>query len=133
MKHAPLRRVFTTGTLAQMAIAKNQGGITWAEAIGEQQGILLFDQLDSCARYHQRRWASWPFVICEFEREVIRVGLLVPVQVGQEPGERAWLYPEEIWFERSWWHKHEQQAIAQAPAPVTTRVLAKSGNISIPT
>ena len=135
MKHPPLRRLFTTGTLAQMAIAKNQGGINWAERYEpDHEGILLFDNLEACARYHQRRYDSWPFVVCEFEREVVRVGVLVPVRVGQEPGERVWVYPEEIWFEGTWWHKYEQQQlVADAPEPVQPRVLAQSGTIVIPT
>lgn len=130
MKHPPLTRLFTTGTLAQMAIARNQGGITWADQVGEEQGILLFDQLETCARWHQHHYDSWPFVVCEFERAAIRVGMLRPVSVGQSPGERAWIYPEEIWFERTWWHKHEQVQ----PDPVQPRILATNqptGNITL--
>ena len=152
MSHPPLKRLFATGRLAQMAVARRDGAIRWAEELEGQRGILVFDDQQAAAE-RAADLQGWPFVVVEFERRVIEVDLLervanaVPHYSGRY---RAWLYPQEIWFDRAWWHVYRQEAQASPfmpewlqPAEVTSITttqptqpdggLAVGGWISIPT
>ena len=56
-----LRKVYWTAELKKVAIARLQGGISWAElvlvndSVGLQQGILLFDSLEAAHSYIKRK------------------------------------------------------------------------------
>ena len=118
-KYAKLKRVFTTGTLKQMAVAKYTGAITWAQEIfvseeqGIQRGILLFDSQAAAAAYQKSR-GGYPFVVCEFPVEAIDKDYLVRCEeVGSHTYDqpfRQWWYSEAIIFDRAWWHTYKQVA-----------------------
>ena len=56
-----LKRVYWTAELKKVAIARLQGGISWAEllyvndSVGLQQGVLLFDKLEAAHDYIRRK------------------------------------------------------------------------------
>lgn len=123
----PLRRLFTTGTLKQMAVARYQGGITWAnnifvnEARGVESGILLFDS-QAAAEAYQKRQGGYPFVVCEFPVTAINKDLLSrceEVAPHVYSGEfRQWIYPQAIVFDRCWWHTYKEtleQTVTELP------------------
>ena len=136
-----LRRLFTTGTLKQMAVARYQGGITWAQPIfigleqGIRNGILLFDNQEAAATY-QRDRGGYPFVVCEFAVEAIDKDYLVRCS-EQGPHKfkgdyRQWCYSEPIIFDRCWWHTYkevEEDAVEESPVK---SIDTTTGNIIIP-
>lgn len=126
-KIPPLKRVYWTAELRKVAIARLQGGISWAElilvndAIGLQQGVLLFDSLEAATAYIQRRKEDFAVVV-ELPITAIEKELLVRCQEysGTEfKGEfRQWIYPNHIWFDRVKFHKIETVAErAELPPP----------------
>ena len=132
-----LKRLFTTGTLKQMAVARYQGGITWAQnifvndSVGIQQGILLFDSLEAATEY-QRRQGGLPLVVCEFPVKSIEKELLLRCEEYRNPNLefRQWIYPTAIVWDRCWWHTvkevAEEYVPAEPPTLASTVVLASS-------
>ena len=65
----PLKRVYWTAELKKVAIARLQGGISWAElllvndSIGLQQGVLLFDTLEAATAYIKRKSEDFAVVV----------------------------------------------------------------------
>ena len=119
-----LKRVYWTAELKKVAIARLQGGISWAElilvndSVGLQQGILLFDTLEAAHAYIARR--KEPFaVVVELPVKSIEKELLVRCQEfsGHEfKGEfRQWIYPNHIWFDSVRFHKFETVTEDQTP------------------
>ena len=119
MKRARLQRLYFTGDLGRMAVARRDGGIYWAEEIGTQRGILLFDDLQAAAEY-QKSQAGYPFVVGEFGRQCVDVELLERVAnaVPHYSGDyRAWVYPQAIGFDTVRWHTYRE--VAEQPEPFT--------------
>ena len=111
-----LKRVYWTAELKKVAIARLQGGVSWAElilvndSVGLQQGVLLFDTLEAAHAYIARK--KEPFaVVVELPIKSIEKELLVRCQEfsGHEfAGEfRQWIYPNHIWFDAVKFHKFE--------------------------
>jgi hypothetical protein len=121
-KIPPLKRVYWTAELKKVAIARLQGGISWAElllvndSVGLQQGILLFDTLEAAHAYIARRKEDFQIVV-ELPVKSIEKELLVRCQEfsGHEfKGEfRQWIYPNHIWFDAVKFHKFETVAEEQ--------------------
>lgn len=114
-----LKRVYWTAELKKVAVARLQGGVSWAElilvndSVGLQQGVLLFDTLESAHAYISRR--KEPFaVVVELPVKSIERELLVRCQefaARDFEGEfRQWIYPNHIWFDRVKFHKFETVA-----------------------
>ena len=134
-----------TAELKKVAIARLQGGISWAElilvndAVGLQQGVLLFDSLEAATAYIKRKAEDFAVVV-ELPIAAIEKELLVRCQEfsGAEfKGEfRQWIYPNHIWFDRVRFHKietvaEEQDMASLAPPPVQARVFASSRDVTI--
>jgi len=108
-----------------MAVARQQGGITWAEAWADDQGILLWEDLESAAAWAIDQWGR-PAVVVEIGRQDIRTGLL---RAATDPDLRAhtsgrlWIYPEAIHFTTVRWHTYRED-IAE---PARVYELAISG------
>jgi len=112
MKHPPLTRVATTGSMAQMAMARAAGSIGWAQVIRdrtgqERQGILLWDSVAAAAADQIAR-RGYPCVVCEIDVAAIDLDLLERVDPAGSPA-RQWIYPAAIEFDRVWWHQYTQQ------------------------
>jgi hypothetical protein len=115
-KIPPLKRVYWTAELKKVAIARLQGGISWAElilvndSVGLQQGVLLFDTLESATAYIKRKAEDFAVVV-ELPIAAVEKELLVRCQEfsGSEfKGEfRQWIYPNHIWFDAVKFHKIE--------------------------
>lgn len=111
-----LKRVYWTAELKKVAIARLQGGISWAElilvndAVGLQQGILLFDSLEAAHAYIARKKEDFQIVV-ELPIKSIEKELLVRCQeysAHDFEGEfRQWIYPNHIWFDAVKFHKFE--------------------------
>lgn len=139
-----LKRVYWTAELKKVAIARLQGGISWAElllvndSIGLQQGVLLFDTLEAATAYISRK--KEPFaVVVELPIAAIEKELLVRCQefsAHEFKGEfRQWIYPNHIWFDRVKFHKIETVTEDQTEALNTQAREAQitaDGVISIP-
>lgn len=117
-KIPPLKRLYTTGTLEQMAIAKLQGAINWSQLIfvnstvGVDQGILLFDNQQAAFEYQHRK-SGYPLVVCEFRVDDIDKDLLLRCEEFSPPTTftesfRQWIYKDAIAFDRCWWHTYKQ-------------------------
>lgn len=138
----PLERVYHTAALGPMAVARQQGGITWAEVWGDDTGILLWEDLESAAAWAIGQWGR-PAVVVEIGRQDIRTGLL---RAATDPdlrpwtSHRLWIYPEAIPFSTVRWHTYREDiaeparvyelAISGTAAPPTD---LPSGNITLPT
>jgi len=111
-----LKRVYWTAELRKVAIARLQGGVSWAElilvndAVGLQQGILLFDSLEAAHAYIKRRKEDFQIVV-ELPVKSVEKELLVRCQeysAHEFDGEfRQWIYPNHIWFDSVKFHKFE--------------------------
>lgn len=116
-KIPPLRKVYWTAELKKVAIARLQGGISWAElvyvndAVGLQPGVLLFDSLEAATAYVQRRSEEFAVVV-ELPVKSIERELLVRCNefTGTDLEFRQWIYPNHIWFDRVKFHKIETVA-----------------------
>ena len=116
-KIPPLKRVYWTAELKKVAIARLQGGISWAElllvndSVGLQQGILLFDNLEAAHAYISRRKEDFQIVV-ELPVKSIEKELLVRCQefTGTDLEFRQWIYPNHIWFDAVKFHKFETVA-----------------------
>lgn len=115
----PLTKVYWTAELKKVAIARLQGGISWAElllvndSIGLQQGVLLFDTLEAATAYIKRKSEEFAVVV-ELPVKSIEKELLVRCQEF-EPRDfdkefRQWIYPNHIWFDCVKFHKIETVA-----------------------
>ena len=114
-----LKRVYWTAELKKVAIARLQGGVSWAElllvndSVGLQQGILLFDSLEAAHAYISRRKEDFQIVV-ELPVKSIEKELLVRCQeysAHDFDGEfRQWIYPNHIWFDSVKFHKFETVA-----------------------
>ena len=133
-----LKRIYWTAELKKVAIARLQGGISWAElllvndSVGLQQGILLFDTKEAAHAYIARRKENFQIVV-ELPVKSIEKQLLVrcaEFEPREFAGEfRQWIYPNHIWFDAVKFHKFETVAEEQdmaALAAVNTRVIASS-------
>jgi hypothetical protein len=143
-KIPPLKRVYWTAELKKVAVARLQGGISWAElllvndSVGLQQGVLLFDSVEAAHAYISRR--KEPFaVVVELPVKSIERELLVRCQEFEPrdfAGEfRQWIYPNHIWFDRVKFHKFEtvaedQTAVVSQQAQEATVDL--NGTITLP-
>ncbi|CAB4166069.1 hypothetical protein UFOVP849_13 [uncultured Caudovirales phage] len=150
----PLKQVYWTAELKKVAIARLQGGISWAElimvndSVGLQPGVLLFDSLAAATAYIRQKNEDFAVVV-ELPVKSIEKELLVRCQEfgGTDLEFRQWIYPNHIWFDRVKFHKIETVAeevdiCDLAPQPVIASVLASSrdrpviiaadGTISIP-
>ena len=138
----PIERVYFTAALGPMAVARQQGGITWAESWGEDQGILLWEDLESAAAWAIGQWGR-PAVVVEIPREAIRTGLLRPAtdaSVLAYTSDRVWIYREPIEFTTVRWHTYREDlaeparvyelAISGTAAPEPD---LPSGTITLPT
>lgn len=140
MKRPPVERFYYTASLGQMAVARRDGGIYWREPWGDQEGILLWDDLEQASAWQITR-AGRPAVVVEFDRSHVRTGLLVPVEspeVCVVPPGRAWVYPEEIWFEQVRWHTFREDLAQPAghytinlPEPVESQQDLPRGTITL--
>jgi hypothetical protein len=139
-KIPPLTRVYWTAELKKVAMARLQGGISWAEllivnsSIKAQPGILLFDSVEAATAYIQKRKESFAVVV-ELPVSSIEKELLVRCEEfsGREfSGQfRQWIYPHHIWFDQVRFHKIQTVAQEVDPAdlaatPVRATVLASS-------
>lgn len=114
-----LTKVFWTAELKKVAIARLQGGISWAElllvndSVGLQPGVLLFDTLESARAYIKRRAEDFAVVV-ELPVKSIEKELLVRCQEFEPRGFkgefRQWIYPNHIWFDHVRFHKIETVA-----------------------
>mgnify|MGYP003704382525 CR=1 FL=1 len=112
-----LRKVYWTAELKKVAIARLQGGISWAElvyvndAVGLQSGVLLFDNIEAAHTYIRRKNEDFA-VIVELPVKSIEKELLVRCQefTGTDLEFRQWIYPNHIWFDRVKFHKFETVA-----------------------
>jgi hypothetical protein len=114
-----LKRVYWTAELKKVAIARLQGGVSWAElilvndSVGLQQGILLFDTAEAAHAYISRRKEDFQIVV-ELPVKSIEKELLVRCQeysAHDFDGEfRQWIYPNHIWFDSVKFHKFETVA-----------------------
>lgn len=119
----PLKRVYWTAELKKVAIARLQGGISWAEllyvndAVGLQSGVLLFDTLEAATAYIKRKNEDFAVVV-ELPIKSIERELLVRCQefTGTDLEFRQWIYPNHIWFDRVKFHKIETVAEDQTAA-----------------
>jgi hypothetical protein len=139
-----LKRVYWTAELKKVAIARLQGGVSWAElilvndSVGLQQGILLFDSLEAAHAYIKRK--AEPFqIVVELPVKSIEKELLVRCEEysGREfEGEfRQWIYPNHIWFDAVKFHKFETVTEDQTESLNQQAREAKidlNGTISIP-
>ena len=114
-----LKRVYWTADLKKVAIARLQGGVSWAElilvndSVGLQQGILLFDSVEAAHAYIKRK--AEPFqIVVELPVKSIEKELLVRCQeysAHDFDGEfRQWIYPNHIWFDTVKFHRFETVA-----------------------
>jgi hypothetical protein len=137
-----LKKIYWTAELKKVAIARLQGGISWAElllvndSIGMQQGVLLFDSLDAAHAYIKRR--AEPFqVVVELPITAIQKELLVRCSEfgGTALEFRQWIYPNHIWFDAVRFHKFETvaedqtQQLNQAERAATVSI---TGVITLP-
>jgi len=135
-----LKKVFWTAELKKVAIARLQGGISWAEllyvndAVGLQPGVLLFDTLEAATAYIKRKAEDFAVVV-ELPIRSIEKELLVRCSefTGTDLEFRQWIYPNHIWFDRVRFHKietvkEEQDLAALVPPPVTGTVIASSSS-----
>ena len=112
-----LKRVYWTAELKKVAIARLQGGISWAElllvndSVGLQSGVLLFDNIEAAHAYIRRKNEDFA-VIVELPVNSIEKELLVRCQefTGTDLEFRQWIYPNHIWFDRVKFHKFETVA-----------------------
>ena len=114
-----LTRVYWTAELKKVAIARLQGGISWAElllvndSVGLQQGVLLFDSLDAAHAYIKRKSEDFQIVV-ELPVKSIEKELLVRCQEFESRSTelefRQWIYPNHIWFDSVKFHKFETVA-----------------------
>jgi hypothetical protein len=114
-----LKRVYWTAELKKVAIARLQGGVSWAElilvndSVGLQQGILLFDTKEAAHAYISRRKEDFQIVV-ELPVKSIERELLVrcaEFSARDFAGEfRQWIYPRHIWFDSVKFHKFETVA-----------------------
>jgi hypothetical protein len=143
-KIPPLTRVYWTAELKKAAIARLQGGISWAElllvndSVGLQQGVLLFDNLEAAHAYIKRRGEEFQIVV-ELPIKSIEKELLVRCNEFDRhhfDGEfRQWIYPNHIWFDAVKFHKFETRAEDQTDSINRTTAEATvdlNGTISIP-
>ena len=143
-KIPPLKRVYWTAELKKVAIARLQGGVSWAElllvndSVGLQQGILLFDTLEAAHAYIKRKKEDFQIVV-ELPVKSIERELLVRCQEysGREfEGEfRQWIYPNHIWFDAVKFHKFETVAedqTQQLNKQAQEATVSPAGVISIP-
>ena len=143
-KIPPLKRVYWTAELKKVAIARLQGGVSWAElilvndSVGLQQGILLFDTKEAAHAYISRRKEDFQIVV-ELPVKSIEKELLVRCQefsAREFAGEfRQWIYPRHIWFDSVRFHKFETVTEDQTAAINTQAQEARidlTGVISIP-
>ena len=118
-----LKRVYWTAELKKVAIARLQGGISWAEllyvndAVGLQSGVLLFDTLESATAYIKRKNEEFAVVV-ELPIKSIEKELLLRCQefTGTDLEFRQWIYPNHIWFDSVKFHKFETVAEDQTQA-----------------
>jgi hypothetical protein len=130
-----LKRVYWTAELKKVAVARLQGGISWAElllvndSVGLQQGILLFDTKEAAHAYIKRRAEDFQIVV-ELPVKSIEKELLVRCSEFEHTDLefRQWIYPSHIWFDSVKFHKFETVPDTPPPAPIQTRVLASSGS-----
>jgi hypothetical protein len=150
-----LKQVYWTAELKKVAIARLQGGISWAESIWigggreREPGILLFDTAEAAQAYIARKAEDFQIVV-ELPVSSIQKELLVRCRefTGTDLEFRQWIYPSHIWFDSVKFHRFETVAEPQdwanlAATPVRATVLASSrprnvtidpdGTISIPT
>lgn len=139
-----LKQVYWTAELKKVAIARLQGGVSWAElllvndSVGLQQGILLFDTKEAAHAYISRRKEDFQIVV-ELPVKSIEKELLVRCQeysAHDFDGEfRQWIYPNHIWFDAVKFHKFETVTEDQTDAINTQAREARidlNGTISIP-
>jgi hypothetical protein len=139
-----LKRVYWTAELKKVAIARLQGGISWAElilvndSVGLQQGILLFDSKEAAHAYISRRKEDFQIVV-ELPVKSIEKELLVRCQefsARDFAGEfRQWIYPNHIWFDSVKFHKFETVAEDQTDAINTQAreaTIDVTGTITLP-
>lgn len=110
MKRPPIDRVFWTAPIGQVAVARRDGGIHWADEWGDQQGILLWE--------HQQEAADWqiarsgrPVVVVEITRADIQTQSFQPVQAPELrlwARGRLWISGRAIQFSRVWWHTYRE-------------------------
>lgn len=131
-KIPPLRKVYWTAELKKVAIARLQGGISWAElllvndSVGLQPGVLLFDTLAAATAYALRKKEQFAVVV-ELPVGSIEKELLVRCEefAGTDLEFRQWIYPNHIWFDRVKFHKIEtvtESATVELPEPDTPTV-----------
>lgn len=148
-KIPPLKKVYWTAELKKVAIARLQGGISWAElllvndSVGLQQGVLLFDTLEAATAYIKRKSEDFQVVV-ELPVGSIEKELLVRCQEFEPRGSnlefRQWIYPNHIWFDRVKFHKIETvaekpdtAAAVQRSQLVTNQVtITADGTITLP-
>lgn len=132
-----LKQVYWTAELRKVAIARLQGGISWAELIQvepdqlPQPGVLLFDTLEAAHAYIARSREDFAVVV-ELPVTAIQKQLLVRCQefVNTDLEFRQWIYPHHIWFDSVRFHKFSTVAQEVDPAelasPVRAEVIASS-------
>lgn len=137
-----LKKIYWTAELKKVAIARLQGGISWAElllvndSIGMQQGVLLFDTLDAAHAYIKRK--AEPFqVVVELPVTAIQKELLVRCSEfgGTALEFRQWIYHNHIWFDQVKFHKFETVAEDQTDAINTQAreaTIDVTGTITLP-
>jgi hypothetical protein len=129
-KIPPLKKIYWTAELKKAAIARLQGGISWAElilvndSVGLQQGVLLFDSLEAAHAYIRLKNEDFQIVV-ELPIKSIEKELLVRCNEFDthhyDQPFRQWIYPNHIWFDSVKFHKFSTvksggEAIS-APAP----------------
>ena len=115
-KRPPIERVFFTAAIGPMAVVRQTGAITWAEQWADQQGILLWEDLDSAAAW-QISQSGRPTVVLELGRDHIQTHLLEPVrdhQLRHWSQARMWIYPQAIALDQVRWHTYREEVAEPA-------------------
>ena len=142
LKRPPQKLFYFTADIGRMAVVRRDGGIFFQTPVGDQSGILLWSDLDSASAYQIAREGR-PAVVVEFDRSHIDTARLERVRdlsVKPVNPDRAWIYPDPIWFESVRWHTFREDLAEPArnyvftmpdmhPADTTS---LPQGTISIP-
>lgn len=126
MKRPAIQSLFHTASLDRMAVARLQGGISWAEDLGRQQGILLWDSREAATAWAEEQWGL-PVIVVEIPRGSLDFDHLEPWQDPWSWNQpyRAYCYHQAIEFDWVRWYRvmpeaHSLMPEWLQPAEVTT-------------
>lgn len=116
-----------------MAVARRDGGIYWADAIGLEQGILLWDSREACTAWAEREYGL-PAIVVEIDRRDLDFDYLEPVRLAADQDHRTYCYRDAIEFGTVRWYKIQQQWELlghEGPDP-TLDILAQAAPVPAP-